>query len=55
MVEGAHCMAELARMSRSGERRGAEHAPGLSRAGLVAVTRAVERGFSPGAEEIAGL
>ncbi len=55
MVETAHVMAELVRTVCSGERRGVEHAPSVSPAGLATVTRAVERGFSLGAEQIAGL
>ncbi len=55
MVETAHGMAELARAVCSGERRGALRAPGVSLVGLATVTRAVERGFSLGAERIAGL
>lgn len=43
MVEAAHDLAELARAERSGERRGAEHASGMSPAGLAADTKAIER------------
>lgn len=48
-------MAELARVTYSGERRSASRASGVSPVGLATGTKAVERGFSPGAEEIAGL